>query len=181
MPAQVPTESAQEKKERVRRNLRIIALCVAGYYFISAGFTWYNDHQAEKFRLLPQVENVFASEADFGRALDAASKDGADGAEGADSGRISLDASGGAVSKAVFEASFQNGLSDDEKDRARAFLMACENSSDGKTISKLMDVLCMNETDPARLKSGLEAATRRVSYRLTAAGDRFKVEASRIK
>ena len=55
MPQPIPTESAQQKKDRVRRNLRIIALCVACYYFISAGFTWYNDHQAEKTRRLPKV------------------------------------------------------------------------------------------------------------------------------
>ncbi|MGN0909107.1 MAG: hypothetical protein ACI4NA_05755 [Succinivibrio sp.] len=181
MPSPIPTEDAAQKKERVRRNLRIIALCVAGYYFISAGFTWYSDHQAEKLRLVPQVENVFASEGDFSKVLDAASNGSADLAAGVDAGRISLEMKNGEVNKAVFQAKFEDGLNVVEKTRARAFLMACENTTDDKTIGKLMDILCMNETDPAKLKSGLQAASRRVSYKLTAAGSSFKVEASRIK
>lgn len=181
MPQPIPTESAQQKKDRVRRNLRIIALCIACYYFISAGFTWYNDHQAEKTRLLPQVENVFASESDFGKALEAASNGSADLNADVDAGRISLEQGGQGVAKAVFQAKFENGLNVIEKTRARAFLKACENTSDEKTIDKLMEILCMNETDSSKLKSGLEVATRRVSYKLTAAGSSFRVEASRIK
>ncbi len=181
MPQPIPTEDAQQKKDRVRRNLRIIALCVAGYYFISAGFTWYSDHQAEKLRLLPQVENVFASDEDFSKALHAASNGSSDLNADMDAGRITLEENAGAVSKAVFQARFESGLNVIEKTRARAFLMACENTTDEKTITKLMDILCMNETDPSKIKSGLEAATRRVSYKLTAAGSTFRIEAARIK
>ena len=181
MPAPIPTESSAAKKERIRRNLRIIALCVACYYFISAGFTWYSDHEAEKYRLLPQVENVFASEGDFNKALEAASKDGADPKADDDQGRILLEQKDGAVGKAVFQAKFEQGLSAAGKARAHAYLMACENTTDEKTIAKLMEILCMNETDPAKLKSGLQATSRRVSYKLTAAGSSYKVEAAALK
>lgn len=40
-------EEKQEKHERVRRNLRLIALAVAAYYFISAGYSWYQESQLE--------------------------------------------------------------------------------------------------------------------------------------
>lgn len=33
------------KRDKVRRNLRIIALCLAAYYFASAGYSWYKESQ----------------------------------------------------------------------------------------------------------------------------------------
>ena len=41
-------ELKQIRHERVRRNLRILALFVAGYYFVSAGFSWYEESQREE-------------------------------------------------------------------------------------------------------------------------------------
>lgn len=40
-------EEKQQKHDRVRRNLRLIALGVAAYYFISAGYSWYQESQLE--------------------------------------------------------------------------------------------------------------------------------------
>lgn len=37
----------QAKREKTRRNLRIIALCLAVYYFGSAGYSWYEESQHE--------------------------------------------------------------------------------------------------------------------------------------
>lgn len=37
----------QAKREKVRRNLRIIALCLAAYYFASAFYSWYEESQHE--------------------------------------------------------------------------------------------------------------------------------------
>lgn len=36
----------QERHDKLRRNLRILALCVAAYYFISAGYSWYEESQS---------------------------------------------------------------------------------------------------------------------------------------
>ena len=181
MPSPIPTESSKEKKERVRRNLRIIALCVACYYFISAGFTWYNDYQAEKTRLLPQVENVFVSDGDFTKALNAATKGSFDLSSDADAGKIVFEHENVGISKAVFEAKFSNGLSDTQKERARSYLMACENTFDEKTIKKLMDILCLNETDPQKIKSGLQAKSRHVGYLLNFKDETLSIEAVRLK
>ena len=181
MPFPIPSESSKEKKERIRRNLRIIAICVACYYFISAGFTWYNDYQAEKTRLLPEIENVFVSESDFTKALNAAAKGSFEISSDADSGKLSLEREDGAIAKAVFEAKFSKGLSGTQKERARAFLMACENTYDEKTINKLIDILCLNETDPQKIKSGLQAKSRHVGYLLNFKDDTLSIEAVRLK
>lgn len=41
-------ELKRQKQEKIRKNFRIIALLVACYYFISAGFSWYEEWQREK-------------------------------------------------------------------------------------------------------------------------------------
>lgn len=61
---ETPEEKAarlkKEKHERVRRNLRIIALVVAGYYFISAGYSWYQEKQAEDAKAANAMINAAA-------------------------------------------------------------------------------------------------------------------------
>lgn len=48
-----------EKDNRMRKNLRLLALCAAVYYFISAGFSWYEDLQDEKIRIIPEFRSGF--------------------------------------------------------------------------------------------------------------------------
>ena len=50
-------EEKKEKHERVRRNLRLIALAVAAYYFISAGYSWYEESQLEDAHIVAHVQN----------------------------------------------------------------------------------------------------------------------------
>lgn len=38
-------EEKQAKRDKVRKNLRIIAICLAVYYFGSAGYSWYEESQ----------------------------------------------------------------------------------------------------------------------------------------
>ena len=52
-----------EKDNRVRKNLRLLALCAAIYYFISAGFSWYEDYRDEKIRIIPQYRSGFVVDA----------------------------------------------------------------------------------------------------------------------
>lgn len=37
----------QTKNDKIRRNLRLFALVLAGYYFASAGYSWYQESQSE--------------------------------------------------------------------------------------------------------------------------------------
>ncbi len=62
-------EVEQEKKEKhdkVRRNLRLVALVLAVYYFGSAAYTWYQESQLEESAVLAQnMANPLASPQDF--------------------------------------------------------------------------------------------------------------------
>lgn len=40
-------QEKQARHDKLRRNLRILALCVAAYYFASAGYSWYEESQSE--------------------------------------------------------------------------------------------------------------------------------------
>ena len=58
--AKTPEQLEEEKmarREKTRRNLRLIALVLAGYYFISAGYSWYQERQLEQQALLAESEN----------------------------------------------------------------------------------------------------------------------------
>ena len=40
-------QEKQQKSDKVRRNLRLFALVLAGYYFASAGYSWYQQNKSE--------------------------------------------------------------------------------------------------------------------------------------
>lgn len=48
-----------EKNNRIRKNLRILALCAAAYYFISAGFSFYEESQDKKIRIDPEYRTAY--------------------------------------------------------------------------------------------------------------------------
>lgn len=51
-----------EKNNRIRKNLRILALCAAAYYFISAGFSFYEESQDKKIRIDSEIRTVFETD-----------------------------------------------------------------------------------------------------------------------
>lgn len=51
-----------EKNNRMRKNFRILALCVAVYYFISAGFSFYEESQDKKIRIDSEISSVFETD-----------------------------------------------------------------------------------------------------------------------
>lgn len=51
-----------EKNNRMRKNFRILALCVAVYYFISAGFSYYEESQDKKIRIDSEISTVFETD-----------------------------------------------------------------------------------------------------------------------
>lgn len=62
-------EVEQEKKERhekMRRNLRLVAIVLAIYYFASAGYSWYQESQLEQGAIVAQnMANPLANPQDF--------------------------------------------------------------------------------------------------------------------
>ncbi len=51
-----------EKNNRMRKNFRILALCAAVYYFISAGFSFYEESQDKKIRIDSEISTVFETD-----------------------------------------------------------------------------------------------------------------------
>ena len=62
-----PDELKEEKNEKIRKNLRLIAIFVALWYFISAGWGWYEEIQKEEAQ--QEVAAVLQSENTLYNAL----------------------------------------------------------------------------------------------------------------
>lgn len=50
-------EEKKQKHERVRRNLRLVAIGLACYYFISAGYSWYEESQLDNVQIVAAAHN----------------------------------------------------------------------------------------------------------------------------
>ena len=186
------TQEEIQKREKMRKNLRLLALAAACYYFISAGFSFYEDSQAEKVRVVKEIDNAFASEKDFTSVFATALNEGpieakslADGsgfyltAKDGTSDISSLNEDG-KLSAVVFEAPFDGGLNQDEMLRLRAFLKACENSTVEETIDKIIEVLKLNKSNVSELVDGMGAGSKYVQYTLTVVdGKKVQVKAVR--
>ena len=175
----------------MRRNLRLFALLIALYYFVSAGFSWYEDWQADKHRLDPQIEEIFAQERNFSSLFEKAlpgaqSSPLADGsgieyaAPSPRSGTVrTVNTGAGALEKAVFSANFSGGLDDQGVQRLKAFFQACENTTDERTLKKLSEVLGLDKKSVAELHDGMTATTRKMAYALKVDGGNITVTATR--
>ena len=189
MPHKEYTPEEIQKRHQLRKNLRLLALAAACYYFISAGFSFYEDHQAQKIRVVKEIDDVFASQKDFSQVLSAAFKDGTvlneqtkDGftlSSSATEGKIFAFLEDGQISALNFEANFAHGLSHNDTELLRAFFKACENTTNENTVSKIIEVLKLDEKDPAKLIDGMGAGSKYVRYTLTKKDDMVNVQAVR--
>lgn len=189
MPAKEYTPEEIQKRKQLRKNLRLLALAAACYYFISAGFSFYEDHQAQKIRVVKEIDNVFASQQDFSLVLNNAfkespllcenTKDGFTIFSSQTGGKISALLEDGEISALNFEALFDQGLNFADSKLLRAFFKACENTTDEKTVSKIIEVLKLDEKDPAKLIDGMGAGSKYVRYTLTVKDGMIDVQAVR--
>lgn len=183
------TPEQLEKKERMRKNLRLLALAAAIYYFISAGFSFYEDHEAQKTRLLPDVSAVFASEESYLEVLKAVVPDAnltlqtAPNDEsvilrdGQSTGITASMAPDGSVA-ICFEAPFpEGGLSSSDMDRLKSYLTACENTTKTETIDEIVRVLHLDRTSFAEVVDGMGAGSKYVRYTLAAQDHKISIKA----
>ncbi len=173
------TQEEIQKRDRMRKNLRLLALAAACYYFISAGFSFYEDSQAQKVRVVKEIDNAFSSEKDFTTVFATALNEGPVEAKSLSDGSgfyltakdgstdISSLNEDGKLAAVIFEAPFDSGLSKDEMQRLRAFLKACENTSVEETIDKIIEVLKLDKTQISDLIDGMGAGSKYVQYTLT--------------
>ncbi len=186
------TSEEIQKRDRMRKNLRLLALAAACYYFISAGFSFYEDSQAEKVRVVKEIDNAFSSEKDFTTVFATALNDGPVEAKSLPDGSgfyltakdgssdISSLNEDGKLAAVIFEAPFDEGLSKDEMLRLRAFLKACENSSVEETIDKIIEVLKLDKTRVSDLVDGMGAGSKYVQYTMTVIdGKKVQIKAVR--
>lgn len=183
------TPEQAEKKERMRKNLRLLALAAAIYYFISAGFSFYEDHEAAKTRLLPEVSQVFSSEESYLEVLRAV----VPGAnltlesaphdesvilrDGQNTGIVTSMAPDGSVAVS-FEAPFpEGGLVASDMDRLKSYLTACENTTKTETIDEIVRVLHLDRTSFDELVDGMGAGSKFVRYTLSAKDGRILIKA----
>ncbi len=145
------TDSAQqeklEKQERMRKNIRVIALCLAAYYFISAGFEWYEESQAKERMLNQEISTVFENTAVLSGNTEKAlalfrnngavfAALGADGTLTSSDGTaaISTDADSQKVRSVTFSAHYDKTLSHDAFALIKTFISSIENTNDTKAV-----------------------------------------------
>lgn len=177
-----------EKKNRLRKNLRLLALAAACYYFISAGLNFYEDSQAEKVRILKDIPLSLVSKQDFTQVLQAVIPGSEISIEGDhETGLVlnhgtstSIEISEGQYGSLIFsfDAPFpEGGLSDGDMGALRAYLTACENTTEEKTIDEIIRVLGLNKKSPSELVDSMGAGSKNARYTLSVKADEINISA----
>ncbi len=160
-----PEQLKEERNYRIRRNLRILALAVAAWYFISAGFSWYDEHQAKKAQeaaaqaeaAVSAAATVFADPQTFREKFNAAidtmrsslptanADDGTEGFVAVLSPSIELR---GVLKDGTQEIDYlqaqtryPDALPPDSITAFRAFISACENGGSLTTADEILNAL----------------------------------------
>ena len=194
---ETPEEKAarlkKEKHERVRRNLRIIALVVAGYYFISAGYSWYQEKQAEDAKAAnaminaAAVANALNDPAAFRERFNSAinlqrsslptanANDSTEGFVAVLSPAIELRGVLKPDSQDIdylqLQTRYPDALPPESLNALRAFVLACENSQDLKLADDIITALGIipepdaNEAD--KVFESAQAQSQTVRYELS--------------
>ena len=177
------TQDEIVKRERLRKNLRLLALAVALYYFFSAGYSYYEDSQAEKTRIVTQVSDSFASKEEFLQVFNASNKlqnteveeckvNGLNGFSFNDHyPNTSFKAEyeygqDGRLGAITFEVPFHDGLSSQDLQSFKNFVAACENTNASETIDGIVKALKLEVKNKAELIDGVGAKTKYGYYTL---------------
>lgn len=145
----------QEKNDRIRRNLRILALCVAAYYFISAGYTWYEESQTEALQgqtevLTGLLDDPSAFRDRFNASINdqhsilptANANDTTEGFVAVLSPAVELRGFAKEGSKALAAVQLQTrypyALPEESLQALRAFIAACENNPDSALADDIL-------------------------------------------
>ncbi len=166
---------AREKKakhDRIRRNLRILALAVAAYYFVSAGYSWYQENQAENAKEASAMVDasvhatqLFADPVAFRERFNdsinaqrsslptANANDSTEGFVAVLSPAIELrgvippDAQD--IAYMQLQTRYPDALPPESITALRAFVLACENATDQKQADEILNALGIIPTPDA--------------------------------
>lgn len=193
------TQSEQEKRDRLRKNLRFLALAAACYYFFSAGLSYYEDIQAEKTRVVVEISDPFATKDDFLRVYKA--KAGIDSLQIEDLRVNGLDGFGfkapngtasvkgeyeyakdGRLNAVYFESAFDEGLSLEDLASFQSFAASCENNGTEEITDGILKALKLDVKDRQELIDGIGAKSKYIAYTLKLENDgRISVKAVRSR
>ncbi len=182
----------QEKHNRIRRNLRIIALAVAAYYFVSAGYTWYQEKQAENAQTSSQMikaanQDVFADPAAFrerfNRAINAQrsslptanANDSTEGFVAVLSPAIELRGvmrpNEQQIAYMQLQTRYPDALPPESLTALKAFIAACENTTDLSTCDEILqalDIAPQPDANPAgKVFAPVQAQSPGIRYELS--------------
>lgn len=176
----------QEKRDRIRRNLRILAIFVAGYYFVSAGMNWYEDYRADKTILVKEIRAFDGQDAllqilkrsVYGETLDPKlevqgsyiSVTEPELLKGV-SAEIDTTSTEKEIASILYDTEISNGIPTDEQLKAaRAYFSLCENNYSVEIINPLCAAMGFDKTNTAgEFKEGIYSS-RKVQYSLTLSG-----------
>ncbi|MBO6257918.1 MAG: hypothetical protein J6M93_01050 [Succinivibrio sp.] len=163
------------KREKTRKNIRIIGFGLAIYYFISAGISWYEDSQLKKTQLVSTDETVL-TEAQFNEAYQKSAKIWHTDEPKAESGGtnttfrrrdgVKTDCSfeDSKLEKSCFKLSYAKTLSKEQIAELCSWLGAVENTSDSEKIKKLTVRLGLDEQSDQQFFTEGTLNTERLNY-----------------
>ena len=174
-------QAKAEKNRRIRRNLRILALVVACYYFISAGYTWWQEREREgaqegsEIAASSELSDAFANPQIFRDRFNASineqrsslptanANDSTSGFVAVLSPAVELrgvvDEESQATLYMQLQTRYPDALPPESLTALRAFVCACENTLDAAKADEILSSLGITpETDANEAGKVFEAA-----------------------
>lgn len=190
-------QAKAEKNRRIRRNLRILALVVACYYFISAGYTWWQEREHEgaqegsEIAASSELSDAFANPQIFRDRFNASineqrsslptanANDSTSGFVAVLSPAVELrgvvDEESQATLYMQLQTRYPDALPPESLTALRAFVCACENTLDAAKADEILNSLgIIPETDANEAGKVFEAAqiqTEHARYELSFTDD----------
>lgn len=187
-----PEELKKEKNDRIRRNLRILALAVACYYFVSAGYSWWEESKVENNpdtvaeQVLP-INNPPLFREHFNASINALrSSLPTANANDSTSGFIAvlspaielrgvLNEADGSVQYVQLQTRYPDALPPESLTALRAFVCACEDNSDPEYADQILKALGIEPQEDANEAGKVFAETQvqsdKVRYELSFSDD----------
>lgn len=158
MSPQDPGDDARARNHaRVRRNLRIIGLCLAAYYFISAGWGWYQESRTVPpttpavAGLPDQPEQLLARWVEYVQRSDLITAE-ADGcitvSDAARRSQLEIFTTDGRVTRLLYTARYARALDETQEAMVRALLKTAEGTADERLIGDLLGALGFTPQNP---------------------------------
>lgn len=196
-PEERAAKEKEERNRRMRRNLRILALVVACYYFISAGYTWWQERERDgaqegaDMAASAQMSSVFANPQIFRDRFNASineqrsslptanANDSTTGFIAVLSPAVELrgvvDEESQATLYMQLQTRYPDALPPESLTALRAFVCACEDTLDMAKADEILDSLgIIPETDANEAGKFFEAAqiqTEHARYELSFTDD----------